>query len=160
MDWSHVAGAFLQLHFAGPDSRLPQKFIIPIFLAAAIPGFLFALSFSKKALNKGYWQLTDTELSCGTWGRQKFPLASIDKIIVGLPPANTVVKMLQQARPGTALGTSVDVLSTVQPMLNTVKNLSLASAIKENSVLICFNDGSWLPFACSLCQTAELSWMG
>jgi hypothetical protein len=127
------------------DQPLPLFLTILLLLAALVPGFLFGLWFARKSIDKLYWQLTDTELSRGPYRRQKFPLASIDKIIVGLPPANAVVKMLQQAKPGTALGTSVDVLSTVQPGLNMVKNLSLASAMKGNSLLICFKDGSWLP---------------
>lgn len=127
------------------DQPLPLFLTIVLLLVALVPGFLFGLWFAKKEINKLRWQLSDTELSCGIFGQKKFELSSIEKIIVGLPPANAVVKMLQQARPGTALGTSVDALSTIQPMLKTVKTLSLAGAIKENSLLLCFNDGSWLP---------------
>jgi hypothetical protein len=140
-----VAIAFLQFHFGGPDYELPHRYVIPVLFVAAIPGFLFSLWFSKKMLNKQYWQLTDSELSCGIHGQQKFPLASIEKIIVGLPPMNAVLKVLQRAKPGTALGTSVDVLSAVDPRWNTLRNLALASAEKENSMLICFKDGSMLP---------------
>ncbi|HSY44209.1 MAG TPA: hypothetical protein VK811_09895 [Candidatus Acidoferrum sp.] len=110
-----------------------------------MPGLLFGLWFARKEINKGCWELTDSELLRGIHGQQKFPLASIEKIIVGLPMTNAVGKILQRARPGTALGTSVDALSAVQPIWKTARNVSLAIAIKENSLLICFKDGSWLP---------------
>jgi hypothetical protein len=135
---------FLQFHFAGPDYQLPRWLLIPLLLAAATPGFLFGLWFAKKMLNKQYWQLTDTELSCGISRQQRFPLASIEKIIVGLP-VNAVEKLFQRAQPGTAAGTSVDVLAKIDPMWNTARSLWQARAVKENSLLICFEDGSWLP---------------
>ena len=88
---------------------------ILIFVVTPVPGFLFGLWFANKEINKGRWQLTDSELLRGIHGQQKFPLASIEKIIVGLPTWKTA------------------------------RNVSLAIAIKENSLLICFKDGSWLP---------------
>ncbi|MFZ0828176.1 MAG: hypothetical protein WAO02_12195 [Verrucomicrobiia bacterium] len=135
---------FLQFHFAGPDYQLPRRLIAPILLAAAAPGFLFGLWFAKKMLNKQYWQLTDAELSCGIFRQQIFPLDSIEKIIVGLP-VNAVEKLFQRAQPGTATGTTVDVLAKVDPMWNTARSLWQTRAIKENSLLICFKDGSCLP---------------
>ncbi len=139
-----LLGLFLQFHFAGPDYQLPHRLIAPILLAAATPGFLFGLWFSRKMLNKQYWQLTDTELSCGVSRQQRFLLASIEKIIVGLP-VDALGKLFQRAQPGTAAGTSVAVLSTVDPRWGTVRKLALASAVKENSLLICFKDSSCLP---------------
>ena len=105
-----LLGLFLQFHFAGPDYQLPRRLIAPILLAAATPGFLFGLWFSRKMLNKQYWQLTDTELSCGISRQQRFLLASIEKIFVGLP-VDALGKLFQRAQPGTAAGTSVAVLS-------------------------------------------------
>lgn len=136
---------FLQFHFLGPLYQFPRPINILIFVGSAVPGFLFGLWFAKKEINKGCWQLTASELLKGIRGQRKFPLDSIEKIIVGLPPTNALAKALQRAKPGTALGTSVDVLSTVQPAWNTVRDVSLAIAVKENSLLICFKDGSWLP---------------
>jgi hypothetical protein len=135
----------LQHHIQVPLQRFPRPIGILLLIGMAVPGFLFGLWFAKKEMNKGCWQLTSTELQCGTHGQQKFPLSSIEKIIVGLPATNAVVKVLQKAKRGTALGTTVDVLSTIQPILNTARNLSVAGAIKDNSLLICFKDGSWLP---------------
>ena len=129
-----------------PGSRLPPYIIIACFLATTIPTFIFGLGRAKKEIKKMHWELNDTDLSCGISDPQKFPLASIEKIIVGLPSTNEpVMKTLQQAKPGTALGTSVDVLSTIQPALKLVRNLAILDAVKENSLLLCFNDGSWLP---------------
>lgn len=135
---------FLQFHFAGPDYQLPHFLILPIMLVAATPGFLFGLWLARKQLKKQFWRLTDTELSCGISRPQNFPLADIEKIIVGLP-VNALGKVFQRAKPGTVAGASVAVLSTVDPRWDTVRKLALASAVKENSLLICFKDGSWLP---------------
>jgi hypothetical protein len=135
---------FLQFHFAGPDYQLPRRLIAPILLAAAAPGFLFGLWFAKKMLNKQYWQLTDTELSCGISRQQRFPLVSVEKIIVGLP-TEALGKLFQRAQPGTVAGTSVDVLAKIDPMWNTARSLWQARAAKENALLICFKDGSCLP---------------
>jgi hypothetical protein len=135
---------FLQFHFAGPDYQLPRFLILPIFLAAATPGFLFGLWFARKQLKKQFWRLTDMELSCGVSRPQSFLLADIEKIIVGLP-VGAVSKMFQQAKPGTVAGTSVAALSTVDPRWDTVRKLSLASTDNGNSLLICFKDGSCLP---------------
>lgn len=138
---------FLQFHFLGPLNGFPAPWGTIIFIAAAIPGFLFAVWFAKKQTYKGCWQLTKSELSCGAYWKQRFPLASIEKIIVGLPPTNAVLRVLQKAKTGTALGTSVDVLSAIDSRWKTVQALALASAVKENSLLICFKDGSWLPLS-------------
>jgi hypothetical protein len=53
--------------------------------------------------------------------------------------------MFQRAKPGTMAGASLTALSTVNPRRNTVRGVCLASAQKENSLLICFKDGAWLP---------------
>src|ERR1700677_4689190 len=136
---------FLQFHFFGALYEFPKSIKILIFAVTPVPGLLFGLWFARKEINKGCWELTDTELLRGIYNQQKFPLASIEKIIVGLPMTNAVGKVLQQAKPGTALGVSVDVLSTIQPVIKTVKVLAVLSTVKENSLLICFKDGSWLP---------------
>jgi hypothetical protein len=135
---------FLQFHFAGPDYQLPKFSILPILLAAMTPGFLFGLWFARKQSKKQFWRLTDTELSCGISRPQRFPLAQVEKIIVGLP-VNAVGKMFQQAKSGTVAGATVVALSAVDPRWNKVKALALASAQKEDSLLICFKDGSRLP---------------
>jgi hypothetical protein len=128
-----------------PGSHLPPYMIILCFLATTIPAFIFALKWAKKEIKKMHWELNDAELSCGISNPQKFPLVSIEKIIVGLPSTNEpVMKTLQRAKPGTVLGTSVDVVSTVQPAFKLVRNLAILDAVKENSLLLCFNDGSWL----------------
>jgi hypothetical protein len=135
---------FLQLHFAGPNYRMPGFLILPFMLAAATPGFFFGLWLARKQLRKQFWRLTDTALSCGIAHPLSFPLAEVEKIIVGLP-VSSVAKAFQRAEPGTVAGASVDVLSKIDPGWNTVRSLALASAIKENSMLICFKDGCCLP---------------
>jgi hypothetical protein len=128
-----------------PNHPWPLYVIISGFVIGLIPGFVFGLWLAKRSIDRLYWKLTDTELSGGIFKQQKFLLSSIEKIIVGLPPANAIVKILQKAKPGTALGTTVDILGAVQPAYNIARISAIANAIKENSLLICFQDGSWLP---------------
>lgn len=135
---------FLQYHFFGSGFQLPHFLILPIFLMAATPGFCFGLWFARKQLRKQFWRLTDTELSCGISIPLSFPLADIEKIIVGLP-VDALGKMFQSAQPGTVAGVAVATLSAVDPNMNTVKALYLIRAVKENSLLLCFKDGSQLP---------------
>jgi hypothetical protein len=130
--------------FAGPLYQLPRSLVLPNFLAAAIPGYLIGFWLAGKQLKKQFWRLTDTELSCGVSRPQSFPLANIEKIIVGLPDG-PMERMAKRARPGTAAGTTVAVLSTVDPRWGVVENLYNARGQTENSLLICFKDGSWLP---------------
>jgi hypothetical protein len=142
-----LLGLFLQFHFAGPsgpEHPLPGFLVVLIMLAAATPGALFGLWFARKQSRKQFWRLTDTELSCGLSRPLSFPLANIEKIIVGLP-VNALEKMFQRARPGTVAGAPVAVLSAIDPRMNTIRAISLAAAQKENSLLICFRDGSCLP---------------
>jgi len=124
--------------------KCPDFLIFPIMLAAATPGGLVGLWIARKQLKKQFWRLTDTELSCGISRPQIFPLTDIEKIIVGLP-VNTLGKIFQRAKPGTVAGASLAALSTVDSRWNTVRGISLAAARKENSLLICFKDGSCLP---------------
>jgi hypothetical protein len=135
---------FLQFHFAGPARQLPHWLILPVFAAAAMPGSVFGFWFAKKMLNKQHWRLTDTELSCGTRGQQKFRLDSIEKIIVGLP-VEGISNFFQRAQPGTATGTAINVLAAVEPKWNAARSLWQARGAKENSLLICFKDGALLP---------------
>lgn len=123
----------LQFHFGGPDYQLPHWLDAPVFLTAAAPGFLFGIWFGKKTLNKAYWRLTGTELLCGTSGQQKFPLSSIEKIIVGLPVSGIVA------------AAAVDAAVAANPQWNKAKDLWQARDVKGNSLLICFKDGSLLP---------------
>lgn len=135
---------FLGEFHPSDSERLPRALVTPILVLAAAPGFVFSLWFARKMLNKQYWQLTDTDLSCGISRQQKFPLSSIEKVIVGLP-VGSVGKMFQRANPGTVGGAALAVLSTIDPRWNTVNKLYQAHAAKENSLLICFRNGSCLP---------------
>jgi hypothetical protein len=69
------------LFLNSPSTKPP----LPLTIGTFIPGVLFGLWFARKTINKEYWRLTETELICGSSGRQIFPLASVEKIIVGLP---------------------------------------------------------------------------
>ena len=55
-----------------PDHHWPLYLSIPVFVATFIPGSLFGLWFARKSINKLYWRLTDTELSCGPSGSKNF----------------------------------------------------------------------------------------
>ena len=134
----------LQSHFGGPEHPWPHSLILPMMLAALTPGFLFGLWFARKQARKQFWRLTDTELTCGISRPQSFPLAEVEKVIVGLP-ARPLSKLFQPTKPGTIGDASVTVLSTINPGLDAVRNIYQASAIKGNSLLLCFKDGSRLP---------------
>lgn len=134
----------LMYYFGGPYYKLPHWLIAPVFLAAATPGFLTGIWLAKRTSKKAYWRLTPKDLLCGPRGEQRFPLSSIEKLIVGLP-VERMSKFFQKAQPGTVAGTSVAALATVDPRLNTVKALWQARGAKENSILICFKNGSMLP---------------
>jgi hypothetical protein len=126
----------------GWDYTLPKYLQLPLFLAAAVPGFLFGVSYAKKQLEKQHWELTDTELSCGRRSRQIFPLGAIEKIIVGLP-SGFIGKQLQKDKPGSVAGASLDILSATDPTWSAVRQRYLPA--RENSLVLCFNDSSWLP---------------
>jgi len=113
---------FLQFHFAGLDYQLSRWFIGPLLLAAAMPGLLFGLWFAKKMWNKQFWWLTDTELSCSDSRPQRFLLADVEKVIVGLP-TKSMERFFQRAQPGTVAGTSVDVLAKIDPNWNVARSL-------------------------------------
>jgi hypothetical protein len=121
--------------------RLPTLLVIPALIAMPIPGFLLGIWYSKKKLTgyNQYWQLTDTELSCGANGQKKFLVAGVEKIIVGLPPSNLAISF-QKTKPNI-----LNFLAATFPTWNLARNVASASSIKENSILICFKDGSWLP---------------
>lgn len=132
----------IEFYLAGPNYQLPKYLVIPFFLSAAAPGFLFGLWYARKQSNKQYWELTDTELICGNSRRRVFPLASIEKIIVGLP-TGFMGKVLQRDKPGSAARTSLNVLSTIDRSWSVVGQVYVP--LRENSLVVCFDDGSWLP---------------
>jgi len=136
---------FLLPNFASDGfSKIPQLVRSLFLVISAMPGLLFGIWFSKKMLDKQYWRLTDTELANGVFYRKKYPLALVERAIVGLP-IGTLGKLFQKAKPGSVTGAAVDVLSVVDPRWNTVKSLYEERAKEENSLLLCFQDGSLLP---------------
>ena len=138
---------FWAIHFAGTSRQPPRVLeyvLLLIFSATLTAGFVFGVWFARKQSRKQFWRLTDTELTCGRSRPQSLPLARIEKIIEGLP-TDALAKLFRRAKPGTVAGTSLAVLSTVDPRWNTVKGMHLVRAQKENSLLICFRYGSWLP---------------
>ena len=138
-----MLGLFLQFQLVGPDYQLPKNLIIPLLVTEAIPGFFIALWFAKKQANKQYWELNDAELKSGSSGQKVFKLDSIDKIIVGLPINSLVGKVLKNDKPGSVTGTSLDILSAMDGNMSAVRKVYVPA--KENSLVLCFNDGSWLP---------------
>lgn len=133
---------FVQWHLGGPEYELPKKILIPLSVAAAIPGFLFGLWYARKQRNKQFWQLTDVELVCGLSRQQAFPLNSIQKIIVGLP-TGLAGKFLRNDKPGSKTSVALDALAATDRNWDTVRKIYLPT--RENSLVLCFNDGSWLP---------------
>ena len=138
-----MLGLFFQFQLAGPDYQLPKYLMIPLLLIEATPGFFIGLWFAKKQSNKQYWELTDTELKTGSSGQKVFKLDSIDKIVVGLPIGGLIGKVLKQDKHGSVTGKSLDILSAMDGNMSVVRKIYLPA--KENSLVLCFSDGSWLP---------------
>jgi hypothetical protein len=87
-------------------------------------GVSIAFWFVQRMSNRQYWRLTETELSSGRTGGIRFPLSSIEKIIVGLPPKWPIPGMDRLASP----------------------QLQQAFVIKKAiSLLVVFQDQSLLP---------------
>ena len=135
---------FVQFHFNGPGQPWPRWLIPPMMLAALVPSFLFGLRLARKQMRKQFWRLTDTELICGMARPLSFTLAEVEKVIVGLS-ARPLSKLFQPTKPGMIGDASVNMLSKINPGLDAVRNIYQASAIKGNSLLLCFKDGSRLP---------------
>ena len=141
-----MLGLFLQFQLAGPTYQLPKYLVVPLLLVETIPGFLVGFWIAKKMLNKQRWELTDTELKCGSSGQQVFRLSSIEKIIIGRP-TGLIGNILQRDKPGTVTGTTLNVLATLDGNVNVIRQVNLA---KKNSIIVCFDDGSWLPLCLDL----------
>ena len=122
---------------------IPQAFRFFVVLSW-IPGFLLSLWFAKKLLDKQYWRLTDKDLESGIFYQKKYPLGSVEKVILGLP-VDAIGKIFQKAKPNTVAGTTLDVLSAVDSRVNTARKIYQARADIDNSVLLCFKDGALLP---------------
>jgi hypothetical protein len=89
-----------------------------------VTGAIFAIWMMGRAINRQCWLLTDTELIGGLKGNLRFPLISVERIIIGLPCAWPTAWM------------SILASSAVREALVTAK---------AGSVLIRFRDGSMLP---------------
>ncbi len=126
------------LYLNSPSTKPP----LPLTICTMIPGFLFGVGYARKILNKEHWRLTETELICGSSGQQVFSLASIEKVIVGLP-IGVVGEVLKRDKPGSAVSGGLTILSVIAPILNTVRRIYLPA--RRNALLLCFKDGSRLP---------------
>jgi hypothetical protein len=122
---------------------------IPLLICALIPGFLFGIWYARNLRNRQNWVLTDAELIGGVSSQKVFPLASIEKVIVGLPTASAIPaldKILEDDEPGTSTNTFLSILSFFAPNLNTARrNYKLRTFQRERTFLLIFNDGSLLP---------------
>ena len=126
------------LYLNSPSTKPP----LPLTICTFIPGFLFGLWYARKILNKERWRLTETELICGSSVQQVFPLASIEKVIVGLP-IGVVGEVLKRDKPGSAVSAGLDILSVIAPIWNTVRRIYLPA--RRDALLLCFKDASRLP---------------
>lgn len=85
--------------------------------------------FTGRLINRHFWRLTQSELIGGITGNIRYPLSSIDKIIVGLPNKMPI--------PGSNAVFSTGLLSPA------IKELYAAK--QAGSLLVKFQDGSLLP---------------
>lgn len=73
---------FLQWHYVHTsNSHAPAWAVTIILLFGAAVAFVFVF----RLFNRHFWRLSQTELMGGVTGSIRYPLSSIDKIIVGLP---------------------------------------------------------------------------
>jgi hypothetical protein len=126
------------LYLNSPSTKPPFLLTICTF----IPGFLFGVWYARKILNKERWQLTATELICGYSGKKVFPLASIEKAIVGLP-TGIVGEVLKRDKAESVVSAGLDTLSVISPIVKTVRRNYLPA--RKDALLLCFKDGSLLP---------------
>ncbi len=103
-----------------PAGTAPPWAIIGAVLFGAIVSFWF----TSRLLNRHFWRLTQSELIGGMTGKIRYPLSSIEKIIVGLPDSMPV--------PGTG--------AFVSPALR-----ELYAERQVASLLVMFQDGALLP---------------
>jgi hypothetical protein len=111
---------------------------VPAKISCLLAGALLAFWFVRRELDRKYWLLTGSELICGRWNAKSLPLASIKKIIVGMP---------------SLLGRAA--------MLASPQIRDLAANANTKALLIIFEDGRLLPLKLSFLEngpflTAEL----
>ena len=68
-------------------NRLSSTGPAPLWSIAAFSvfGVIFSFWCTRGMRNRDYWRLTETELIHGRNGRIRFPLSSVEKVVVGLP---------------------------------------------------------------------------
>jgi hypothetical protein len=64
-----------------PTGTAPSWAIVGVLLFGAVVAFWF----TSRLVSRHFWRLTQSELIGGITGRIRYPLSSIEKIIVGLP---------------------------------------------------------------------------
>lgn len=103
-----------------PAGTAPSSEIVVVILFSAFVSFWFC----SRLVNRNFWCLTQSELIGGVTGKIRYPLSSIEKIIIGLPGQIPI--------PGTTAFTS--------------QGLKELYAEKQaTSLLVMFQDGALLP---------------
>jgi hypothetical protein len=111
----------LQSHYVHtPTGTAPTWAIVGVLLFGAVVAFWFM----SRLVNRHFWRLTRSELIGGITGNVRYPLTSIEKIIVGLPDQIPI------------RGTS----AIVSPVLK-----ELYAEKQATSLLVMFQDGALLP---------------
>jgi hypothetical protein len=111
----------LQSHYVHtPTGTAPSWAIVGVLLFGAVVAFWF----TSRLVNRHFWRLTQSELIGGITGKIRYPLSSIEKIIIGLPG--------QMPIPGTN--------ALVSPALK-----ELYAEKQATSLLLMFQDGALLP---------------
>jgi hypothetical protein len=111
----------VQSHYVHtPTGTAPAWEIVGVLLLGAVVAFWF----TSRLVNRHFWRLTRSELIGGITGNVRYPLASIEKIIIGLPDQMPI------------RGTS----AIVSPALK-----ELYAEKQAASLLVIFQDGALLP---------------
>jgi hypothetical protein len=111
----------LQSHYVRtPTGTAPSWAIVGVLIFGAVVAFWF----TSRLVSRHFWRLTSSELIGGITGKIRYPLSSIQRIIVGLPG--------QMPIPGTGAFAS--------PALK-----ELYAEKQASSLLVMFQDGALLP---------------
>lgn len=147
---------FLVMYFylGKPYSKPP----ILLDIATFIPGFLFGIWYAENLRGRHRWTLTDIDLTGGI-GKKTFPLASIAKIVVGLPNETFIPgleKVFEDDEPSTTTSTTLSLSSIFVPQLSMIRrNAKIRKFQRERTFLLIFDDGSLLPLYLPFSQNGE-----
>jgi hypothetical protein len=130
-----------------------------LMLATFFPGLCFGIWYALNLRNRHCWTLTDTDLIGGI-GKKTFSLASMVKIVVGLPNETFVRglgKILEDDEPGSTTSTVLSTSSILIPQIGMVRqNYKTRKFQRERTLLVILADGALLPLFLFFSENGEV----